>query len=79
MVYQKAIRESRHKLEPLNPDRFVKISEREDRCDLPESAWRTILKDPYLQTWKGLILAKGIMQVSLYPMLLFELKPKTII
>ncbi|NEO03625.1 MAG: cephalosporin hydroxylase [Moorea sp. SIO3I7] len=79
MVYQRAIRESRHKLEPLKTDRFVKISEREDRCDLPESAWSIILQDSYLQTHKGVILAKGIMQVSLYPMLLFELKPKTII
>lgn len=79
MEYKKILNESRHRQEPLHPDRFVKISKREDRCDLPKSAWDIIFQRPLLQTHQGVLLLKDIMQVSLYPILLFEVKPKTII
>ncbi|OLT61758.1 CmcI family methyltransferase [Moorena bouillonii] len=59
--------------------RFVKISEREDRCDIPKSAWRPLTDNAYLQTWKGVLLEKDPMQIAAYPMLLRELQPKTII
>ncbi|NEP85796.1 MAG: cephalosporin hydroxylase [Okeania sp. SIO2C2] len=59
--------------------RFVKISEREDRCDIPKSTWRPLTENAYLQTWKGVLLEKDPMQISSYPMLIDELKPKTII
>ncbi|NET10351.1 MAG: cephalosporin hydroxylase [Symploca sp. SIO2B6] len=59
--------------------RFVKISEREDRCDIPKSAWRPLTENAYLQDWKGVLLEKDPMQIAAYPMLLRELRPKTII
>ncbi len=65
--------------ESLKNKRFVKISEREDRCDIPKSAWRPLTENAYLQTWKGVLLEKDPMQIASYPMLIDELQPKTII
>ena len=65
--------------ETSNNKRFVQISEREDRCDLPKSTWRPLTENAYLQTWKGVLLEKDPMQISAYPMLINELQPKTII
>ena len=65
--------------EELKSNRFVKISQREDRCDLPKSTWRPLTENAYLQTWKGVLLEKDPMQIAAYPMLLGELQPKTII
>ena len=62
-----------------NNKRFIKFSEREDRCDLPKSAWRPLTENAYLQTWKGVLLEKDPMQIAAYPMLIYELQPKTII
>ncbi len=59
--------------------RFVKISDREDKCDIPKSAWRPLTENAYLQTWKGVLLEKDPMQIAAYPMLLRDLQPKTII
>lgn len=63
----------------LKNKRFVKISEREDRCDIPKSAWRPLTENAYLQAWKGVLLEKDPMQIAAYPMLIYELQPKTII
>ena len=60
-------------------DRFVKMSEREDRCDMNVEAWAGLLKTQNLQTWKGVVLQAGITELGIFPMLLHELKPKTII
>lgn len=60
-------------------NRFVKISSREDRCDLPKSTWRPLTENSHLQTWKGVFLEKDPMQIATYPMLIYELQPKTII
>lgn len=79
MLYQTIVEEAKHKEELLKPDRFVKISERKDHCDIPLSAWKPLLKNSFLQTWKGIILNKGVTEIGLYPMLLHELQPKTII
>lgn len=79
MSYQKAVQLAKHKQEPLKADRFVKISDREYRSDLPEAAWKNLLHNSYLQTWKGIMLPKGITEITLYPMLLQELQPQTII
>ncbi len=65
--------------ETSNNKRFVKISEREDRCDIPKSAWRPLTENAYLQTWKGVLLEKDPMQIAAYPMLIYELQPKIII
>ena len=67
------------KQESLNSKRFVKIAEREDRCDIPKSSWRPLTENAYLQTWKGVLLEKDPMQIAAYPMLINELQPKTII
>jgi len=79
MTYQKVVKQAKHQQEPLKENRFVKISEREDRSDIPVLAWQPLLNNSYLQTWKGIILNKGVTEIALYPMLLHELQPKTII
>ncbi len=63
----------------LKNQRFVKISEREDRCDIPKSAWKPLTQKYYLQTWKGINMDKSPLEIALYPMLIYELQPKTII
>lgn len=79
MNYQTIIQQALHEQEPLKADRFVKISDRQDECDIPANAWKPLLEKSYLQTWKGIILPKGVTEIALYPMLLYELQPKTII
>ncbi|MGB3236970.1 MAG: CmcI family methyltransferase [Geitlerinemataceae cyanobacterium] len=79
MSYPKIVEQAQHKSEPLKADRFVKISDRKDECDLPAEAWKPLLENSYLQTWKGIVLPKGVTEMALYPMLLYELQPKTII
>jgi len=77
--YQEIVRKARHRHRPLDSDRFMDITERNDQCDIPMVAWKPLLKNGYLQTWKGILLNKGIMEIGLYPMLIYELRPKTII
>lgn len=62
-----------------NPERFVKISDREDVCTLPQGVWRPLTQNYLLQTWKGISMDKSPLEISLYPMLIYELQPKTII
>ncbi len=79
MVYQGIVGEAKHKHDLQKADRFAKISQREEKCDLPKSAWEKILKNTHSQSWKGIICAKGPMEIAIYNMLLYELQPKTII
>ncbi|NES64350.1 MAG: cephalosporin hydroxylase [Okeania sp. SIO2D1] len=79
MSYKKMVQLAKHKHELSNEKRFVKISDREYRSDIPESAWKSLLQNNNLQTWKGMILAKGVSEITVYPMLMYELQPKTII
>ena len=79
MSYQDIVKQAKHKQEPMQENRFVKISEREDKSDIPFLAWPPLLNNSYLQTWKGIILNKGVTEIALYPMLFYELQPKTII
>jgi cephalosporin hydroxylase len=79
MSYQKFVKDATHKLAPFKPNRFAKISEREDKCAIGASAWRALLENRDLSTWKGILFAKGSTEIALYPMLLYELCPKTII
>ncbi|MFB2919857.1 CmcI family methyltransferase [Aerosakkonema funiforme] len=79
MSYQSVVKAAIHKQAPFKPNRFAKISERKDRCDIPAPAWRSLLENAYFQTWKGILFDKGPTEMALYPMLLYELKPKTII
>lgn len=59
--------------------RFVKICDRQDCCNIPQSAWRPLTDNYLLQTWKGIHLDKSPIELSLYPMLIYELQPQTII
>ncbi|MGD1698716.1 CmcI family methyltransferase [Dapis sp. BLCC M229] len=79
MDYQGIVADAKHIKALSKPERFVKVSAREDRCDLSFTAWETLLNNTCLQTWKGIILSKGIAEIGIYPMILWELKPKTII
>ncbi len=65
--------------ESLENKRFVKISDREDRGDIPQSAWRPLTDNYHLQTWKGIQMDKSPLEIAIYPMLIYELQPKTII
>ena len=65
--------------ESLKNKRFVKISERKECSDLPQSVWLSLTQNYLLQTWKGIHLDKSPMEFALYPMLLYELQPKTVI
>jgi cephalosporin hydroxylase len=77
--YLNIIQDAQHKRKPLEAGRFVKISEREEKSDIPKEAWKPLLEKCYLQTWKGMILWKSVTEIGVYPMLLHELQPKTII
>lgn len=77
--YQRISQQVKHQKELSKPNRFAKISEREDKSDLPNSVWQPLLANSYLQTWNGLALNKGVTEIGIYPMLLSELQPKTII
>jgi cephalosporin hydroxylase len=79
MSYQRFVQEATHKLAPFKPNRFAKISEREDKCAIPAPAWRALLANRDLSTWKGVPFMKGPTEIALYSMLLYELRPKTII
>ncbi len=79
MSNQRFIQEAAHKLAPFKPNRFAKISEREDKCDIPALAWRALLANRDFFTWKGILFVKGPTEIALYSMLLYELRPKTII
>ncbi|MEM7066445.1 MAG: CmcI family methyltransferase [Cyanobacteria bacterium P01_B01_bin.77] len=59
--------------------RFVSITDREDVCTLPNSVWRPLTQNYHLQTWKGIPMDKSPLEIALYPMLIYELQPKTII
>ncbi|WP_088243535.1 O-methyltransferase [Calothrix rhizosoleniae] len=77
--YQIIAQQAKHEKELSKSDRFAKISEREDKSALPDSVWQPLLANSYLQSWNGIALNKGVTEIGIYPMLLSELQPKTII
>ncbi len=79
MDYQSVIKEGSQKTKLTQSDRFVKISQREDRSDLAGEAWSKLFNDNFLHSWKGMILNKSVTELGIYTMLLQELQPKTII
>ena len=68
-----------HIQELSKADRFVSIDVRHEKCDIPTPVWATLIEASYKQHWKDLHIQKSAMEMVLYPMLLFELRPKTII
>ncbi len=79
MSSQSMVKSNLSDQETLENKRFVKISEREDRGDIPQSTWLTLTENYHLQTWKGIPMDKSPIEIALYPMLIYELQPKTII
>ncbi len=77
--YRIAVEETQQKYGSTNPKRFIKISQREDRSDLPLSMWENLLTKTFLQTWKDILISKGVFELSVYPMLIRELQPQTIL
>jgi cephalosporin hydroxylase len=60
-------------------NRFVSITERADTSDLPRNVWESLQANPFVQNWRTIVLNKGPLERALYPMLLHELRPQTII
>ena len=60
-------------------NRFVSITERADTSDLPRDVWGSLQANPFVQNWRTIVLNKGPLEIALYPMLLHELRPQTII
>lgn len=79
MVFQKIVQKASHKIAPFKPNRFSKISQREDKCAISMPAWKALLANRDLFTWKGISCLKGCIEIALYSMLMYELRPKTII
>jgi len=75
--YHDVIKQNLHPV--TNANRFVSITDRADTSDLPKDAWGPLLANPYVQSWGEILLNKGPLEIALYPMLLHELRPKTII
>lgn len=60
-------------------ERFVSISQREDRGEYDSAVWRRLAADNVDGvSWRGCVLNKSPIEIALYPMLIEELKPKTI-
>ena len=62
-----------------SPERFQSISQRHDRCGLPRGVWLPLNANAYHQTWRGILLSKGPLEIAYYPMIIEELRPRTII
>ncbi len=77
--YKSALEAGMHQKSAQDPKRFVKISDRQDECQLSPSAWNSLLANQWLTTWKGIVMQKGFFALSVYPMLISELQPKTVI
>jgi len=77
--YHNVIKQDLKAASLTNVNRFVSITERADISDLPKDAWGPLLANPYVQSWGDILLNKGPLEIALYPMLLHELRPKTII
>ena len=77
--YNELINDSLDKKESDPKNRFISITEREDFSDIPKMTWAPLLANSYIQTWKSVILNKGPLEIAIYPMLLYELRPQTII
>ncbi|MGF1494252.1 MAG: CmcI family methyltransferase [Microcoleaceae cyanobacterium] len=77
--YKSALDAEFHQVVSQSDQRFVKIGDRKDECALSPSVWEALHANQWLSTWKGIVIQKGFCQLSIYPMLICELQPKTII
>ncbi|NEP51770.1 MAG: cephalosporin hydroxylase [Moorea sp. SIO3C2] len=60
-------------------DRFIDIDARKDCCDLPSNIWPFLIESSYKQHWKEIPIWKSALEMVIYPMLLYELRPKVVI
>ncbi|MEM7063890.1 MAG: CmcI family methyltransferase [Cyanobacteria bacterium P01_B01_bin.77] len=77
--YQSLSKNRPHRRELSRADRFVSIDTRDSRGDIPTPMWATLIDAGYKQHWRDLHIQKSAMEMVLYPMILHELQPKTII
>jgi cephalosporin hydroxylase len=63
----------------IKGSRFTSINAREDRSDLPTQAVQKISQGKYYLSWKGIRALTGPLDMVLYPLLIWELKPLTVI
>ena len=71
--------EARAVFSPSEADRFKRITEREDRSDFLMPTWETLWEKTFLQTWNGIFHDRGMFELGLFPVLIAELRPKTVI
>ncbi|MEZ6120701.1 MAG: CmcI family methyltransferase [Pirellulaceae bacterium] len=60
-------------------ERFVPLSQREMKCDLPKEAIRAISQGKHYISYRGIPMAKDPFDIVLYETLFYELQPKAII
>lgn len=78
--YQSTMKDAIYKKALLDVNRFAKITDRvDDSSELPVAAWEVLWKNSSWHTWKGMFLSQCVSEIVIYPMLVAELKPKTII
>jgi cephalosporin hydroxylase len=61
------------------PQRFVPISSREMRSDMPKEAIAAISEGKHYISYRGVSMAKDPFDIVLYEMLFYELQPRTVI
>lgn len=62
-----------------DPARFQFIDERKDEADLTRDAMWSILQAEKVNHWRGIPFRKGAQEMAMYPQLMHELNPRTII
>ena len=71
-------KEFERKMNSVN--RFKTIEERDDRSDVPCELWLPlVVQNGYHTHWKNIICNKSSFEFAIYPMLIQEVRPKTII
>lgn len=54
------------------PSRFVDVTQRDERSDVPPDVWRAATERYEQVTWRGIHLDKSPFEFALYPMLIFR-------
>lgn len=79
LSYQNLKQDKPHQKELQKASRFASIDSRKDTCDIPAPVWATLIEASYKQHWQDIHIQKSAMEMVLYPMLVHEIQPKTII
>ena len=62
-----------------NPDRFLPISKREDRCDQPIEVCKGVSKGRYIALYRGCTVIKTPEELQIFHQLYWYLRPRTVI